>query len=83
MAKVKKYRRISKIIEAVEFRPGDEEWPKGVQYDPDGTGFVVWNDFDKSYIKIKAGDFIRMDKPQDRYPIDRETFSRTYEFYSD
>ena len=77
-----KYRRIPEIIEAVEFKGGRKEtWPPGVTYDPDGY-FVVWNNLHKTYIKLQLGDYIRVDKENDRYPIDRQTFMATYEFWS-
>jgi len=82
MTKVKKYRRLPEIIEAVEFLSNEKEWPKGIDFDPDDGSYGVWNDLHQIRIKFKHGDFIRMDNPQDRYPIDRETFHRTYEFYS-
>lgn len=82
MRKIKKYRRIPEIIEAVEFRTEDDEWPNGVALDGELNTFV-WNDLHKTYIKVRDGDFIRMDKPNDRYPIDRKTFFQTYEFWND
>jgi len=80
---MRKYRRIPEIIEAIEFKAGTKEWPEGIQYNHSEKSYMVWNALHKSWIKLKDGDYVRMDNPRDRYPIDRKTFMKTYEFYSD
>jgi hypothetical protein len=54
-----------------------EELPPGVEFHV--GGWVVFNKLHNSFIGIKPGDFVRVDNEDDRYPIDRKTFFKTYE----
>jgi hypothetical protein len=44
-----------------------------------GAEYFVWNALHGSRINLKPGDFVNVTNPQDIYPIDRDTFARTYE----
>ena len=41
--------------------------------------YYVWNELHRSEITLKVGDMVRVDDPNDTYPIDRQTFEATYE----
>lgn len=77
-----KYRRKPEIIEAVEF---DENHPEAIGdvaiVSKTFTGqFQIYNQKHDSWIGVKTGNMIRIDKaPEDVYPIDGETFQKTYE----
>lgn len=70
--------------------PQFESTPKIItaeQFDPErpadyishaGDEYAVYNELHDSWIKLAPGDWVRVDKPGDRYPIDRETFEATY-----
>ena len=74
-----KFRRKPEIIDAEQFKAGSPPWPPGVAYDAEENIYTVWNDLHRTAIKLKFGDWVRTDKPLDRYPIDEETFKNTYE----
>lgn len=82
---IKKYRRLPEIILAIEFRPENtsNDLPKNVGFDEENGKFFVWNELHQSRVYLKYGDYIRVDMDNDWYPIDRNIFMRTYEFYSD
>lgn len=70
-------------IEVEEFQPSMSVWPmccESGQGDYAGQ-YVVYNALHGSYIQIKPGDYINVTdrSGRDIYPIDRETFYRTYE----
>lgn len=73
------FRRKPEVIEAVQFAPG-VPLPVGTQieYGID-TPWRVWNALHESWIGFRAGDWLRVDNPEDVYPIDAATFARTYE----
>lgn len=76
-----RYQSKPRVIEAVQFREV-EPWPEGVCRHRFAAGpptFVVYNRLHDSYIKLKDGDYVRQDDPNDRYPIDEDTFLATYE----
>lgn len=52
--------------------------PPDVVVRPNGTAFVA-NALHQSEINIQPGDYIRVDVPGDRYPIDRAYFEANYE----
>ncbi|HSH45179.1 MAG TPA: hypothetical protein VK966_04960 [Longimicrobiales bacterium] len=45
----------------------------------DAVRFEAWNELHESWVGLRPGDFLRVDKPGDVYPIDRATFEATYE----
>lgn len=69
------YKRIPEIIEAVPFTGNPIT---GVRIEAKNNSYRVYNLLHDSWIKVKIGDFIRVDKPNDHYPIDKETFQSTY-----
>lgn len=78
-----KYRRIPTIIEAVEFRKEPDEEFGDIwflfEYE-DGLGWRLYNRLYDSWVKVKPGDFVRIDlAPEHVYPIDRERFFKTHE----
>lgn len=74
-----RYRSKPKLIRALEFQPG-MELPDHVEVhvNEDQT-YAVYNELHDSWIKLKAGDMIRVDQEGDVYPIDAKTFQTTYE----
>lgn len=40
--------------------------------------YEVWNQLHESWIKLKPGDYVRIDDSNDNYPIDEDTFNNTY-----
>lgn len=72
-----RYKNKPREITAEQFRVADV-WPPNVEVG-EGGQHVVWNGLHASYIKLKDGDYVRTDDPNDSYPIDEETFARTWE----
>ena len=70
-----KYRRKLGVIEAEQFDP--EHPADYIRHAADE--YAVYNERHDSWIKLAPGDWVRTDKPGDRYPIDRKTFEATYE----
>jgi len=76
-----RYRKKPLDIEAIKF--GKDQIPENVSIKterrPDGKSHV-FNKLHNSWIEVKRGDMLRIDQaPDDVYPIDRETFEKTYE----
>ena len=80
-----KYRRKPEVIDVVEFDPNrPAQLTKDYPIELYHTGSDEWkvkNDLHNRWIGLKPRDMIRVDKADegDVYPIDRETFDRTYE----
>jgi len=77
-----RYRKIpGKIpveIEAIEL--GNDPMPAEMTFVETPEGWLIYNRLHDSWIKVKKGDMVRIDKaPDDIYPIDREFFYKTYE----
>jgi hypothetical protein len=73
-----RYRKKPVEIEAIEL--GKDTIPKNVSYTIQGGKYQIYNELHNSMIEAKIGDMLRVDQaPGDVYPIDRETFGRTYE----
>ncbi len=69
-------RRVPETIEAVPFKG----FPiKGGCIEFRDETFYMYNLFYGSWVEVKIGDFIRIDNPNNHYPIDKETFQRTYD----
>lgn len=69
-------------ITVEEFRPDRKPWPMNVQADDSGLNgreYFVWNQLHGSRIGLKPGDYVNVSDPADTYPIDSETFNRTYD----
>jgi hypothetical protein len=66
-------------IEVEEFQPDKTPWPLGVKASVNAGEYFVWNELHASRINIKPGDFVNVTVASDVYPIDRETFDRTYD----
>jgi hypothetical protein len=72
------YRKKPVEIEAIEF--GVEPMPEDIKVIDTAEGGKVYNQLHESWINVKKGDMVRIDQaPDDVYPIDRETFEKTYE----
>lgn len=56
----------------------DKEWVRSI-----GGRWQVWNGKHESWINVDVGDFIRVDDPDDFYPVARDTFEATYELVVD
>lgn len=77
-----KYRRKPTTITAEQFRPGlAGQQSANVRVVEGGLNpvYEVYNGLHDSWIKLKPGDYIRTDDPNDNYPIDQATFDATYE----
>lgn len=76
-----RYRKKPEEIDALEFLVDKMPDNVSVQTEkkPDGKSWV-FNKLHNSWIEVKRGDMVRIDQaPDDVYPIDRETFEKTYE----
>lgn len=82
-----RYRKKPLEIDAVEFTSSrddilpEKEMPEGIKIERTGFGEPqVYNALHDSWIGLREGDMIRIDQaPNDVYPIDKETFEKTYE----
>jgi hypothetical protein len=78
------YKSKPKIIEAVEFNPDDLTNLRGVDLNeiksvsPPTTEYQIYNRLHSSWIGIKPGDMVRIDQPNDHYPIDKAYFEENY-----
>lgn len=76
-----KYRSSPRTITAVQFG-GDVGIASpslmGAMVRGDSSGYEVWNGLHNTWIKLKPGDYIRIDDSTDNYPIDEDTFNNTY-----
>jgi hypothetical protein len=74
------YERIPTCIQAVEFQPHIRPWPLNVRSRSSlsDNDWFVWNELHKSEINVRPGDMIRVDDPNDTYPIDPAKFAETY-----
>jgi hypothetical protein len=53
--------------------------PAGVNLQGEPGDLRVWNELHKSWIGVKTGDYLNVTDPKDVYPIDRDTFEKTYD----
>lgn len=68
-----------KIITAIKLDPDQlEAIPAHVFRDKDGD-WAVYNKLHDSNIKLKVGDYIRVDDPNDTYPIDADYMAANYD----
>lgn len=75
-----RYRKKPVEIEAEEFT-GEHIEGCNTSYDDTEDYYKVYNKLHDSWIKVGLGDMIRTDlAPDDVYPIDKDTFAKTYEF---
>jgi len=72
-----RFQKKPSTIEAEQFQPDKMPWPSDVHRRDDGT-FFVCNDLHKSDITIKPGDWVRVDIPGDRYPIDAKYMEENF-----
>lgn len=73
------YKSKIKIIEAIEFDPQKPfDLPSEVKIHKDGDDYKIYNRLHGSWINIKQGDMIRIDQPNDHYPIDKKYFEENY-----
>lgn len=78
-----KARKKSGMIEVQQFRQSEiQSWPPAVRFmasvnDPAVTS--VWNEPQKTWVGVNDGDFIRVDNPDDIYPIAADYFAQNYE----
>lgn len=76
-----KFRSKPRVITAEQFELG-KKLPAKIRLSPNVSTspvYEVWNGLHSSWIKLKPGDYVRIDDPNDNYPIDQETFHNTYE----
>lgn len=68
------------LIEAVEFKPEVRPWPRWVYQAGglEGFAYYVLHYRTASKYILHAGDFIRVDTPEEFYAIDRESFLANY-----
>jgi len=66
-----------KRIEAVQFN-NNHDLPPGVEWDDTEYDYVVVNKLHNSRIKIFQDDWVRVDNPNDRYPIDKDYMEQNY-----
>lgn len=57
---------------------GDSTWDHECDLGEPIDEWFVYNGLHKSAINLQPGDFVRVDDPNDTYPIDRATFEKTY-----
>ena len=75
--KIKATRKPGDPISLHEYQPGGE-LPPNVTVRKDGSAFV-FNPTHKSEINIQPGDFVRVDDPNDTYPITKDYFEKNFE----
>lgn len=76
-----KYQSRPRVITAVQFDPNK---PLPLNVNTSGEGhWAVYNALHQSYINLKPGDYVRIDDPNDTYPIDEETFKATYDLITE
>ncbi len=71
------FRSKPQIIEAEQFFPEMEVWPKGII--ARFGKYLVYNKLHDSYIQIYRGDWVRTDNDNDRYSIAKEYMEKHYE----
>lgn len=73
-----KFRSKPKTITAIEIRGDNQaDWPESVT-NTDGQ-LSVHNKLHDSHIGLKLGDYVRIDDPNDNYPIDAAYMAANYE----
>ncbi len=70
------YESLPKRIHIEIFEPDQEPWPVNVQ-EHEG-GYAVYNGLHDSLIKIQPGSGVRVDNPEDTYPIDADYLEKNY-----
>lgn len=76
-----KFRRKPVVIEAERFDPENGQWPAPVieKHGLTVYRYSVYNALHNNYIPVKPGDYIRVDKPNDVYPIAESVLEKEYE----
>lgn len=76
-----KFRSKPKVITAVQIREDNKhEWPPSVVLATGvDTPLVVRNKLHSSDIGLKFNDYVRIDDPDDNYPIDAAYMAANYE----
>lgn len=69
--------KVLRTVTLEQFWPEQKPWPLNVR--ADAGSHVVWNELHQSYIKLKPGDWVRVDTPGDTYPIDWGYLKENYE----
>ena len=67
-----------RTITCEQFWPDQHPWPQHVIIDGMNE-WAVWNGLHQSRIKLKPGDWVRVDTPNDTYPIDQNYMAENYE----
>lgn len=74
-----KFRNKPKVITAVQIREDNrDEWPPSVSVGMIGD-LAVENGLHGSRIGFKYGDYVRIDDPNDNYPIDAAYMAANYD----
>lgn len=73
------FRSKPRTITAVQFTDPDTIATQARVYPNADGDWVVYNGLHQSEIKLKLGDYVRIDDYNDNYPIDEGTFNNTYE----
>jgi len=70
-----------KIITAEQFFPDEASWPINVVQIQ--NNYMVWNDVSEKYLAVLPGDWVRVDQPEDTYPIKDSSMKQNYEPYDE
>ena len=74
-----KARKKAGVIEVHQYLQGAVQgWPPFVRW-LEGEPTAVWNEPQQSWVGVNHGDYIRIDNPEDVYPINAEYFAQNFE----
>lgn len=79
-----KARKKAGVIEVQQFKDGEvQSWPPFVKFGARGvvdpTATKVWNGVQKTWVGVNDGDYIRIDNPDEVYPIAAYYFAQNYD----
>lgn len=81
---VARYRKKPIVVEAEQFFPDKQPWPKGVEgYWVEGNGYIVWIETLEGNMSVAPGDWIVTGISGELYPVKPYIFEATYESCGD
>lgn len=75
-----KARKKTGVIEVQQYLKNEVQgWPPFVKFQPSDGQLTVWNKPQNTWVGVNDGDYIRIDNPEDIYPIAADYFAQNYE----
>lgn len=79
-----KARRKTGVIDVQRYeQEAVQAWPPGVRFLPTEGGVSVWNEPQQTWVRVHDGDYVRIDNPDDIYPIGADAFAELYDQIDD